>query len=98
MIEFEGWSKGKDTEITEKLGGDWRRTTLHVLPGSNAEKYAIEHGIRYVIIRTTGGLICFEVAFMDSTDEIRQPKPANIKKWYNTPTPKYQEPEGDSRL
>lgn len=44
--------KGKDTEITEKLGGDWRRTTLHVLPGSNAEKYAIEHGIRYVIMDT----------------------------------------------
>ena len=27
-------------------------------------------------MRTTGGLICFEVAFMDSTDEIKQPKPA----------------------
>lgn len=44
--------KGKDTEITEKLGCEWRRTTLHVLPGSNAEKYAIEHGIRYVIMDT----------------------------------------------
>ena len=41
---------GMDTEITEELGCDWLRTILHVLPGSKAEKYAIAHEIRYVLM------------------------------------------------
>ncbi len=41
---------GMDTTITEELGCDWLRTTLHVLPGSKAEKYVIAHKIRYVVM------------------------------------------------
>ena len=42
---------GMDTRIIEQLGGNWIRTKLHVLPGAVAEKYAIENGIRYDIIK-----------------------------------------------
>lgn len=42
---------GKDTEITDKLGCNWGLTTLHVLPGSVAEKYAVEHNIKYVVMQ-----------------------------------------------
>lgn len=42
---------GKTTSIIEKLGCDWACTTLHVISGSEAEKYAVSNGIQYEIIR-----------------------------------------------
>ena len=42
---------GTRTTIEDRMGGDWRQITMHVLPSSEAEKYAVEHGIRYEVIR-----------------------------------------------
>ncbi len=41
---------GLKTTINDRMGGDWSRVTMHVLPTSEAEKYAVEHNIKYVII------------------------------------------------
>ncbi len=41
---------GMKTTINDRMGGDWSRITMHVLPASEAEKYAVEHNIKHVII------------------------------------------------
>lgn len=42
---------GMKTTINDRMGGEWRQVTMHVLPGSEAEKYAVEHNIKHVLIR-----------------------------------------------
>ena len=51
-IYFECENLNTLDEEADKWLLQWCRTTLHVLSGSKAEKYAIEHGIRYVIMDT----------------------------------------------
>lgn len=41
---------GLKTTINDRMGGDWSRVTMHVRPSSEAEKYAVEHSIKHVII------------------------------------------------
>lgn len=41
---------GKDTMINDRMGGDWSQVTMHVLPVSVAEKYAVEHNVKHVLI------------------------------------------------
>ena len=41
---------GLKTTINDRMGGDWSLVTMHVLPASEAEKYAVEHNIKHVII------------------------------------------------
>ena len=40
---------GMNTKIQDR-GGTWDRLTMHVLPGSEAEKYAIANKIKYVLM------------------------------------------------
>lgn len=41
---------GMNTRIQDKMGGTWDRLTMHVLTGSEAEKYAKANNIKYVLM------------------------------------------------
>ena len=64
----------------------------------NRESDTIVEEVRFMTNKELQRIYYGAYFFRETADGWLQPKPANIKKWYNTPTPKYQEPEGDSRL
>lgn len=41
---------GMNTRVQDRMGGTWDRLTMHVLPGSEAEKYAIANNIKYTLM------------------------------------------------
>ncbi len=42
---------GMETKIDDEMGGEWDDIIMHVLPGSEAERYAVNHNQDYVVIQ-----------------------------------------------